>query len=101
LQRLHDERSLLLGRLGHVASDTGVRAVCAQLPRVLARWDELLELARQARDRNAINGGLIIERMAHNQAALSVLLAAADRPQLYDADGRARPTGTGRILGSA
>lgn len=101
LQRLHDDRALLLGRLGRMVSDATVRELCAALPRVLSRWDEVLDLARTARDRNALNGNLLIERMQHNQAALSVLLAAADYPQLYDADGQARPTGGGRMLGSA
>ncbi len=101
LQRLHADRALLLGRLGHIPGDSSVRALCAALPRVLARWDEVLELARSARARNEINGKLILERMAHNQAALSVLLAAADKPQLYDADGHTRAVGGGRILGSA
>ena len=75
--------------------------VLATLPRVLARWDEVLELARSARAPNEINGKLILERMAHNQAALSVLLAAADQAPLYDADGHTRTVGGGRILGSA
>lgn len=101
LQRLSDERVRLLGRSGHGAPDAAVRRLCADLPRVLARWDELLDRAQQARDRNALNGKLILERMAGNQAALSVLLAAADHPQLYDADGLSKPTGGGRMLGSA
>ncbi len=101
LQRLHDDRALLLGRLGLAHSDTVIRQVCNTLPRVLARWDEVLELARDAKGRNETNGRLITERMQNNQAALSVLLAAANHPQLYDAAGQARPTGGGRILGSA
>ncbi|MFT3758727.1 flagella synthesis protein FlgN [Thauera sp.] len=101
LQRLHDERTRLLARMGHGISDTAIRKVCANLPRVLARWDEVIERARQARDRNALNGQLILERMSNNQAALTVLLSAANHPQLYDADGLAKPTGGGRILGSA
>ncbi|MCM8565413.1 MULTISPECIES: flagella synthesis protein FlgN [Thauera] len=101
LQRLHDERSLLLARMGHGVSDAAIRKICANLPRVLARWDEVISRARQARDRNALNGQLILERMAGNQAALTVLLSAANHPQLYDADGLAKPTGGGRILGSA
>ncbi|PKO58012.1 MAG: flagellar protein FlgN [Betaproteobacteria bacterium HGW-Betaproteobacteria-13] len=101
LQRLHDDRALLLGRLGLPNKDASIRQVCAQLPRVLARWDEVIELAREARTRNELNGKLINERMQHNQAALSVLLSAANHPQLYDADGQSRPSGGGRILGSA
>ncbi|ANQ85906.1 putative flagellar synthesis chaperone [Azoarcus olearius] len=101
LQRLADDKALHLGRLGRSNADASIRELCAGLPRVLARWDEVLELARNARERNTLNGKLITERMQHNQAALSVLLSAANHPQLYDAAGQTRPTGGGRILGSA
>ena len=43
----------------------------------------------------------IAERMQHNQAALSILLSATQRPQLYDAAGMTRTSGIGRHLGSA
>lgn len=101
LQRHHDSRALLLGQQRLPNTDASIRQVCRNLPDTLARWDELLELAREARTRNALNGQLINERMQHNQAALSVLLAAAEHPQLYDSAGVARPTGRGRHLGSA
>lgn len=101
LQRLHDDKAMLLGRLGRSNADASIRELCAGLPRVLQRWDEVLELARNAKERNGLNGKLITERMQHNQAALSVLLSAANHPQLYDAAGQTRPTGGGRILGSA
>lgn len=101
LQRQHDGRALLLGRLRLDNSDASVRSLCAGMPDTLLRWDEVLKLAGEARERNGLNGKLIIERMHHNQAALSVLLSAADQPQLYGADGSTRPTGGGRILGSA
>ena len=55
LQRLSDDRALLLGRLGRVTSDTTLRE----------------------------------------------LLAAADQPPLYDAEGHTRAVGGGRMLGSA
>lgn len=101
LQRQHDTRAQLLGRQGLANSDESIRALCASLPATLANWDAILELAHEARSRNDLNGKLIVERMQHNQAALSVLLNAADQPQLYDAAGVARPTGRGRHLGSA
>lgn len=101
LQRQHDARALLLGRLRLDNSNASVRALCAAMPDTLLRWDEVLALAETARDRNALNGKLIIERMHNNQAALSVLLSASDQPQLYGADGSTRPTGGGRHLGSA
>lgn len=101
LQRLSDDRALLLGRLGLVTTDASIRSLLDGLPRVLGRWDEVLGLARTANERNAINGKLILERMAHNQAALSVLLSAADQAPLYDAEGHTRAVGGGRMLGSA
>lgn len=101
LQRLSDDRSLLLGRYGQQVSERTVRDWLDGLPRVLARWDEVLGLARRAHERNALNGKLITERMASNQAALSILLSAAEQPPLYDAGGHTRPIGGGRMLGSA
>lgn len=101
LQRLHDDRARLLGRGGFANDAAALRKLCARAPKILARWDESLALAARARERNAINGRLITERMQHNQGALSVLLSAANHPQLYDAGGHSRPTGSGRSLGSA
>ena len=101
LQHLHDDRALLLSRCGIANEDGTIRELFARLPRVLARWDEVLMLATKARDRNTINGQLVAGHMQHNQAALSVLLAAANHPQLYDAGGHARPSGGGRMIGSA
>lgn len=101
LQRLSDDRALLLGRLGRKPSDASIRELCADLPRILARWDETRALAVQARERNDLNGKLITERMAHNQAALTVLMAATEQTTLYDAEGHTRTVGGGRMLGSA
>lgn len=101
LQRLHSDRMLLIGRLGFTQVDDAVNTVCAGLPRILQRWREVLDLARVARERNALIGKLITERMANNQAALSILLASAQQPPLYDEGGHTRPVGGGRMLGSA
>jgi len=101
IQRQHDIRAQMLGREGLDNTGRNIRALCASMPATLARWEQTLELAREARSRNEINGKLITEHMHHNQAALSVLLSAANQPQLYDSEGVARPTGRGRHLGSA
>jgi len=100
LQKINDDRTRLLARLGQQPSDAVIRALCQDAPAALAAWDTVLELAREARDRNQRNGVLIVERMQHNQAALSTLLAAANQPQLYGPDGQSRPAGGGRSLGS-
>jgi flagella synthesis protein FlgN len=101
LQRQHDTRARMLGQAGLENNAQGIGKACASLPAVLATWDKVLSLAAEARARNDLNGKLITERMQHNQAALSVLLTAADQPQLYDAEGVSRPAGRGRHLGSA
>lgn len=101
LQRLHQDRGLLLGRLGKNNGDAAIREVCAPLPDTRARWDEVLRLAGEAQVRNTQNGKLIVERMQHNQAALAILLDTNRHPQLYDAAGMTRTLGGGRHLGSA
>ncbi|MDR1424555.1 MAG: flagellar protein FlgN [Azoarcus sp.] len=101
LQRLHDDRAILLARRGLKNDTQALHTLYAHLPRVLARWEEVRSLASRARERNATNGRLIAGHMSHTQAALSVLLSAANHPQLYDAGGHSRPGGGGRILGRA
>jgi flagella synthesis protein FlgN len=96
LQFLHDERTRAIARL----RQGDLQTVLTGHPAAAARWDEILAHAAEARRRNTVNGQLIAERMKHNQAALSVLLAAADQPQLYGPDGQSRPTARGRPLGS-
>ncbi|MDR2925159.1 MAG: flagellar protein FlgN [Azoarcus sp.] len=101
LQQLHDDRSMLASRYRRGRGDTAMRSLFADMPKALARWDEVLSLAAHAKERNHVNGQLITRHMQHNQAALSVLLSAADHPQFYDAGGHSRPSGGGRMLGSA
>ncbi len=63
-------------------------------------WQDLLALAKNAHALNQTNGELIATRLAHNQQALSALLAAANQASLYGPDGQAHPVGGGRSLGS-
>lgn len=100
LQRIHDDRAARLQRLGLKDDDEGVRTVFQAVPSGIPRWEQVLELAREAREANARNGKLIAVRMQHNQGALSILMAAVERPQLYGPDGQARFGGRGRHLGS-
>lgn len=65
------------------------------------QWDRLLALAAEARALNEANGKAIALHLQHNQQALSVLMAAADRTATYGPDGQARPGAGGRSLGSA
>lgn len=101
LQRQHDALGMLLGQHGVTPSAESIRQICEGLPDVLTRWDSILDIGAEVKSLNEMNGKLINERMQNNQAALSVLLSAADQPSLYDAEGSARPSGRGRHLGSA
>lgn len=100
LQFLHDEQMRALACRQASTLQGLMEHAIQKLPAALARWHQLLALAADAQERNRLNGQLISERMKHNQAALSVLLAAADQPQLYGPDGSARPSARGRTLGS-
>lgn len=65
-----------------------------------AAWKRLQELAAEARELNRLNGELIHLRMSHNAQMLEVLLAA-NRQDLYGADGQTSATTTRRIIDSA
>lgn len=65
------------------------------------QWQQLLELAAEARALNETNGKLINLRLQNNQQALSILMAAADQAVTYGPDGQQRAGQGGRSLGSA
>lgn len=100
LQRLSDERTMMFARVGAKVSNENIRIVLAQAPDALAAWEEVVALAEEAKERNRVNGQLIVERLQNNQQALTTLLAAAEHPQIYGPDGQSRPTASSRHLGS-
>lgn len=61
----------------------------------------VIELAKEARRLNELNGKLVADRMQHNQQALNVLLSAAKQSALYGPDGQTHVGSSGRTLGSA
>lgn len=62
-------------------------------------WEKLLELAKQAKYLNDMNGAMIEVQVKHNQQALAILQEAATQNSLYGPDGHSRGLGTGRQLG--
>lgn len=66
----------------------------------LQEWQDLLQLVRQTREINEINGKLINTRLQHNQQILSALLEAANRATLYGPDGQTQAAPTGRLFGA-
>ena len=65
-------------------------------------WVEILTLAAQARDLNALNGKLIAIHFQHNQQALNTLLAASNQASsLYGPDGQTHARMGKRLFGAA
>lgn len=99
-----------LGRLSLQREDSVAADGCKDMNAWLARsenhshetaWQQLLDLARQAKTLNETNGSLIKLRLQHNQQALAVLLAASNLAVTYGPDGQQYTAGNGRPLGSA
>jgi len=61
-------------------------------------WNDLLAVAREAKELNRINGVLIGKHISRNQATLSVLQAGRQGPALYGPDGQTSSKGGSRGL---
>jgi flagella synthesis protein FlgN len=68
---------------------------------VMKLWQELVEVARTAREMNEANGTLITARLTHNQAALAALRSGARTNSLYGPDGQTNILAGQRELGRA
>lgn len=106
-QQLSDfgnERDRLLSAAGFEANATGMRGWFDALgvdSATRKRWDQLLELARDAEQLNQSNGTLIETHLRHNQQVLAVLHAAANPGSLYGRNGQLRASGTGHTRDKA
>lgn len=104
LGSLAEQRNKALAAAGLAADKTGMMDWLTSQPKSAAsraEWDNLLELAAEARRLNELNGKLIATRMQHNQQALAVLHAAVNRAMMYGPDGQQHTSGFGRHLGTA
>jgi flagella synthesis protein FlgN len=90
---LPDQLGMDAWRASHDARDPlGIRRL----------WDELLGLARSAKQLNEQNGALINMKLQNNQQVLAVLRGAAVQTTgLYGPDGQAYSSSQGRPLGKA
>lgn len=104
LEALSARREQLLTIAGKAKGRAGMEAWMAAVPANhpgRARWQELLSLAAEAKNLNETNGKLIGVHWAHNQAALTTLMSAANRAMVYGPDGQQRSGGSGRSFGKA
>ena len=96
LNQFEARRDALLAREGFARGRAGIEAWLANRPDAeRGRWDELLNLAKQARDGNETNGRLINLLLKQNQDALSVLLSGGTE-SIYGADGQPRSLAAGK-----
>lgn len=97
---LATERHRALGAAGFAAAESGMEpwlAVSGDAA-VRAKWDRLLELTREAKELNRVNGMLINKQMAHTQNVLTALRppsASADAG-VYGASGQTVTGGPSR-----
>lgn len=97
-------RNAELSRAGLKPDRAGVEAWLEKHPTdklVRQHWQKLQSLAAEAKELNRVNGELIRLRMQNNAQVLEILLSAANRQDLYSADGQAAPSANRRIIDSA
>lgn len=104
ISALTGRRNIALARDGLPADRPGVTGWLERNPgdnAVRKSWERLQQLAEEARELNRVNGELIQIRLQANSQALEALLSAANRQDLYGADGQAEQAATRRIIDSA
>lgn len=103
LAPLSAARNALLEKSGLSRDRSGMEAWLRQHPGDVAvrdHWQRLLERAAEAQELNRLNGELIHLRMGHNAQMLEAL-RAANRQDLYGADGQATLGTPRRVIDSA
>lgn len=102
LNQLAESRISLLEQLLPDLSNAAIESwLAANSAKGYANWQDIRELAKQARQLNRINGEVIQMKMRHNQQTLVTLTQAVHKADLYGPDGqRSFTPGSGRSLGS-
>ena len=92
LAALASERHAALLAAGCEGSEAGMEPWLAVggNPEARAQWEALLDLARQAKELNRVNGMLINKQLAHNQGVLNALRmpAGAEAGGVYGSSGQ-------------
>ena len=99
LNQLSAQRALFLEARGLTADRAGIDAWCAQADDAdtTDAWQEVLQLAAEARELNRVNGELIQIRMQFTAKALEALGGAKNSLELYGPDGQSTKAGGRRI----
>lgn len=102
LRKIATQRDAALATAGLAGDSAGLKQWAANGgPNAEEALGRLLDLAREARELNALNGQLVALRLAHTRAALAALSPDASDPGLYGSSGqKTSPTGY-RLIDSA
>lgn len=93
------QRHRSLAAAGFEASEAGMQNWIGKAGAPAGKsWNELLDIAREAKELNRTNGLLIGQHMARNQNALNVLQGTPQGASLYGPDGQATSKSTSRTL---
>lgn len=93
------QRHRSLAAAGFEASEAGMQNWIRKADAAAGKsWNELLDIAREAKELNRTNGLLIGQHMARNQNALNVLQGTPQGASLYGPDGQATSKSTSRTL---
>lgn len=100
MTELAQRRHRLLAAAGFEASESGMETwmKTPAASKASKSWNALLDLARQAKELNRVNGMLIGQHMARNQNALNVLQGTPQSGNMYGPNGQAAPKATSRKL---
>ena len=97
---LANQRHQALGASGFPADEAGMQAWAGQSADRAASeaWHTLLDLTREAKEINRVNGMLINKQMTHNQGLINAMRQPANAPDttVYGPTGQAAPGGPSR-----
>jgi flagella synthesis protein FlgN len=91
-------RHRALGAAGFLPSESGMEPWLAVggNDELRSQWNSLLELTREAKELNRVNGMLVNKQMAHTQGMLNALRPAAAGTSVYGPGGHATSSGPSR-----
>ena len=102
LNRSDADRYRILTQAGYSGDATGMNAwLSSQADDMNRLWQKILQLAREAKELNRLNGQLIAARLQATDAALSALNVKAKEGSLYGPQGQKGSFTGSRIIDSA
>lgn len=100
LAALSKQRHAALSAAGCEGAEAGMEPwlAVAGNPEARAQWERLLDVSREAKELNRVNGMLISKQMAHNQGVLNALRtpAGAAAGTMYGASGQTLGVGASK-----